>query len=177
MAFVYTSSTTINVSEDPLIPEIGRFVSVYDGGGIFSTDIQYFEETTQESVKGEIQEIELLSYNQPVSGLNIFQKDVNTITISGIAQNVIQGGSYKFLMPDKTIQILPADTTLQYDALVRWSPPPIKMVQVNHIIEVMIKKTPSSANYNQTLSVTQEIYWRLQYGLQAFQSALAKGRL
>lgn len=173
--FNINSSTTVACTEDPDVPESGRLVSVYDGAGILTADIRYNSQTDV-TLEPSFNEIELISYNSPVSGLNVIQKDLTTLSIQGIAANVIQGGTYKFLMLDNSVRFLPADTSEDYDALIGWQPPPIKMVQVTHILNVKIKNAGLTDTI-ETLTVNQEIYWKYSVGLQSFHSALSRGRL
>lgn len=174
-SFMYSSSTTVPVTQDPDAVAFGRFVSAYDGAGLFTADINFYEEF--EAGTPILQEIELVSYNSPVNGFVVTQHNATTLRLSGTASNVIPGSFFTFLMPDKTIKVLPPDTTEDFDTLLAWNPPGPKMIQVTHTMDVRIKKTPSSSNYIETLNVTQEIYWRYQFGIQAFQSLLARGRL
>lgn len=174
-SFAYLSSTTVPVSQDPDAVTFGKFVSIYDGSGVFTSDISFYEELEVGSPI--FQNIELVSYNAPINGLTVSQKNLTTLTLTGTATNVIQGGYFKFLMPDKSIQFLPANTTEEYDALLEWSPPPVKVQEFTHTMQVRILKTPSSSNYIETLTATQEVYWRYEFGLQAFQTALSKGKL
>lgn len=175
MPFISTASTTVPVTQDPDPTEEGRFISVYDGVGVFTANIKFYEIIPPDTQ--EFQNIELVSYNSPVIGLSVSQFDLQTLQISGTIANVIQGGEFTFLMPDKSIQILPPDTPLVYDTLISWSPPSVKMITITHTLQVTIKKTPSTSNYTQTFTATQEVYWKYEYGLQSFQQALAKGRL
>lgn len=172
--FNVESSTTVLCAEDPGVPESGRLISVYDGIGELNANIRY--NTVSEIEGSYFNEIQLLSYNSPVNGLSIVQTDLTTLSLRGTATNVIQGGTYKFIMPDNSIKFLPANTTEDYDALIGWTPPPIKMVQVTHIINVKIKNI-GLPDTTETLVLNQEIYWRYQVGLYQFQTALAKGKL
>lgn len=173
--FNVISSTTVLCTEDPSVPESGRLASIYDGSGVLTADIQYNSQTDV-ALGPSFNEIQLVSYNSPVSGLTVIQKDLTTLSIQGTATNVIQGGTYKFLMHDNSVKFLPADTSEDYDALIGWQPPPIKMVQVTHILNVRIKNV-GAPDTIEVLTVNQEIYWRYSIGLQSFQSALSRGRL
>lgn len=174
--FNITSSTTVMCVEDPSVPESNRLVSIYDGIGTFTADIMYASQADPMQPFLTYNEIQLISYNSPVVGLSIVQTDLNTLSIQGISRNVIQGGTYKFLMPDNSVKFLPANTSEDYDALIGWEPPPIKMVQVTHFINVRIKNV-GLPDTMETLILNQEIYWRYQVGLYQFQTALAKGKL
>lgn len=170
-----SNTTTLPVSEDPDVPETGRLVSIYDGFG--NLDVQFlYNDELQPGVMTP-QQISLLNYNKPVDGIDITQVDDYILKIHGTAQNVIQGGTYKFLMPDNSIKFLPANTTEEYDALIGWSPPPIKMQQVTHIIQIRIAGNDPLYGRNETLMFNQEIYWKYSLGLQSFQNALSKGKL
>jgi len=175
MPFTSVASTTVAVTQDPDPTESGRFISVYDGAGMFTADIKFYEIIPPDTQ--EFQNIELVSYNSPAIGLAVSQFDNQTLRISGAVSNAIQGGQFQFLMPDKSIQILPADTSLLYDTIISWSPPSVKVITITHTLEIRIKKIPSTLNYVETFIATQEVYWKYEYDLQAFQQALAKGRL
>lgn len=176
--FQYSSYTTILTSEDPSDPGMtGRFISIYDDYGLFHADIQYYEidETTSTNV---FQNIELVSYNSPINGITVSNLDEQTLRISGTATGVIGGNEFKFLMLDNTILVSNEIIDQEYLALTSWQPPSVRIVTLQHNLEVKIKSSVYPYNeYNKTLSVTHDVYWKLQRGITLFQEALAKGVL
>lgn len=178
--FDVTCSNSVSVYEDPDTPEVTRFLSAYDGIGTFSADIRYYEKLTSNPEDPVVyKEIEVESYDAPFQGFTTTQVDSTTIRISGTATNVIAGslGQFTYLMPDKSIQILPANTTEEYDAVVAWSPPTVRMQVKTHTLNVKVKNGVVIPTYNAILVATQEIYWYRQFGISAFQLALSKGKL
>lgn len=175
MALVITSSTTVIPVEAPPEEVPTGFVAVYENSGVFTAELSYEMELTP---GGPLEKVPftLVSYTSPFEGFVASQKDDNTIRITGTATQVFDGSSYDFLMPDGSIQTLQSDTTDDFLALVKWSPPEIKYKVVSHAITAEIID-PILGPSIMSFSLEQDVYWRLVSALQAFRSLLARGSL
>ena len=174
--FKYSSYTSVTVDEDPSDPGMtGRFISIYDDLGVFHADIQ-FEEIDEATSLATLQNIEIVSYNAPIVGITVSQLDQQTLRISGTATGVIGDNQFKFLMSDNSIRISNKIIDEKYLALTSWQPPSIRMVTLQHTLEVKVKSI-TVPEYTKTFTATHNVYWKLQRGISAFQEALAKGVL
>lgn len=174
--FDYTSSTTVVTDEDPSNPEMtGRFISIYDDFGVFTADIKFYEQN-ESTATNVFQNIEIVSYNAPIAGITVSQFDQQTIRISGTATGVIGDNEFKFLMPDNTILTTNKIIDETYLALTSWQPPSIRMVTLQHVLEVKVKSI-MFPEYYKTFTASHDVYWKLQRGISAFQEALHRGVL
>lgn len=171
---VKTSSTTLQVYEDPDSAIDTQFVSIYENAGVFTADIKIVE-IIQPNMDQQLQNIELVSYNSPVAGLTVSQIDLQTLRLSGTASNVFGGSSFRLLMNDGSIQT--TSTLGNYKAVVGWSPPSVRIKAVSHQFQIRVKKTNPAENYIKPVIITQDIYWRYQLAVQAFRDAVAGGTL
>lgn len=171
---VKTSSTTLQVYEDPDTAGYTQFVSIYENVGVFTADVKIVE-VIQPSMEQIFQDIELVSYNTPVQGLTVSQLDLQTLRLSGTATNVFAGSNFRLLMNDGSIQT--SSELGNYKAVIGWSPPSIRIKNVSHEFQIRVKKTNPIENYVKPVTITQDIYWRYQLGVQAFRDAVAGGVL
>jgi hypothetical protein len=175
MAFKFTSSTTFPVTEDPDVA-VESFTSVYESLGEFTANITYEELNVATNLVVQRQ-IELISYTPPYQGLAASQFDAQTIKLTGVAQGVFAGSMYRFIMPDNSVKVLPMDTTEQFDALISWAPPAIRVITMTHEFQIKIKYDTPELDTIETVTIQQDVYWRYQIGLQAFRDLLARGTI
>ena len=146
--------------------------AVYEGGGAFSVDITF--SATSPSVAT----VSLISFQSTLEGTTVTQISPNTLRLSGNALNVFTDAYYQFIMPDKTLKILKADTTEKYLSLIKWEPPSTKILNATHSITYSVTSTDISELGGITTSVfDQDVFWQWRYALQQFGDLLSKGTI
>lgn len=146
--------------------------SVYEGGGVFSVDITF------SGISPAVTTVSLISFESTLEGTNVTQVTPDTFRLSGNALNVFTDAYYQFIMPDKTLKILRADTTEEYLSLVRWEPPSVKIFNAVHSITYLVTTTDLIELGGITTSVfNQDVFWQWRYALQQFSDLLAKGTI
>ena len=146
--------------------------AVYEGGGEFSVDITF------SGVSPAVATVELVSFQSTLEGTTLSQVAPNTFRLSGNALNVFTDAYYQFIMPDKTLKILKADTTEEYLSLIKWEPPSIKILNAVHSITYLVTSTDISELGGITTSVfNQDVFWQWRYALQQFNLVLSKGTI
>lgn len=148
--------------------------AVYEGSGAFSVDIQFT------AVDSGIATIELLSAVSTLQNTTITQISPNTLRLSGNASNVFTDAYYQFIMPDKSLKILKADTKEAYLSLIRWAPPAIKILHATHTITYLASQTGEFGELietTETVIFSQDVFWQWRYALQQFNTLLSKGTI
>jgi len=149
-----------------------KIKAVYEYGGPFSVNL-IFVNTPAVSVQ-------LISFTSTLNGTNVVQSGVNSFTLSGSAINLFNDAYYQFIMPDKTLKILKADTTETYLSLIKWEPPSVKMLTATHSITYLVTPLVPSAEelpYTTTSTFTQDIFWQWRIAIAQFRTVLAKGTI
>lgn len=155
---------------------VNTLEGVYENGPAFSVDITIQEEVIDESSIAyvDVPVIEATAVNLP-SGITI-NRYADKIRISGSPFNVFTDSFYQFVMKDRSLKILPADTTEPVLSLVRWSPPSTKVLyDVPYIIN--FKYMSNGVQMSNTVTILQDIYWKYDVAVQGFRNALAKGTI
>lgn len=152
---------------------------VYEGS-TFSFDVVYQLYTPTMSGDTESQtdvltKIDLLEYTSDSNGLQATKLNDNTIRISGACTGVFTDAYYKFLMPDKTVKILPANTIENFLALIEWSIPNTKIKTINHTLKVKVTDVEHNSNEERTNMFSQTVYWKYETALAQFRAILSKG--
>ena len=153
---------------------------VYEGGDLFSVDIGFTvpipgpgEEITYEPVTI----TKLVSAQSDIAGVT-FTKVENTIRISGSATGVFVDAYYQFIMKDKSLKILPANTQEPYLSIVKWSPPSVKYIyDVPYTIKIKYTSPTTLSETEETITILQDIYWTYPPAVAAFKALLAKGTI
>jgi hypothetical protein len=100
--------------------------TIYESGGTFSVNLvfAYIPDSELDTVT----DIALsnLSTLSGIEGVTVTLVNSHTINFSGSVDNIFTDAYYRFLMPDNTIKVLPANTEEFYLALIEYSPPVIK---------------------------------------------------
>ena len=136
-------------------------------------------QTIGETVTETVVDVELISYDGN-SGYTATQFDATKILVSGVPSSVFTDQTFKFLMDDmKTVKVLPANTTESYSALIGWTPPVVKELDINHTVLLKLTYQEGSVQKSavQAFSLPQKVRWRLDYGLNAFNTFLSKGKV
>jgi hypothetical protein len=78
-------------------------------------------------------------------------------------------------MKDKSLKILPADTSESVLSIVRWSPPSTKVLyDVPYVINFKYTSL-NEGEISSTITILQDIYWAYGPALAGFRNAIAKG--
>lgn len=108
------------------------------------------------------------------SGFIVTQDDESSFTVSGVWKSAFSDEIFRFLMPDlKTIKDLPRDTKEEFAALIRWQPPPVKVKSMQHSFTVFVEEEEEDAEY----TISQDVHWKYEPSLVAFQQLLARGTI
>jgi len=155
-----------------------KIKAVYEGGGPFSVNLTFAPVPVQGSSSSTVTTT-LISFTSTLDGTSVVQNGSNSFTLSGAAANVFTDAYYQFIMPDKTLKILKADTTEKYLSLIRWEPPSIKILTATHSITYLV--TPSALGedlpYTTTSIFTQDVFWQWRTAIAQFGTVLAKGTI
>lgn len=131
--------------------------------------------------------IEILKYEAECDGYTA-SKVGDNIVITGVPVQVFTDQVYTFLMKDmKTLKNLPPDTTEDYSALIRWIPPAIKEVTINHSITLIITYDEESTALGSvplngvtaivTFTIPQTVRWQYYPAVAQFRQLVAKGTI
>ena len=152
-----------------------RLKAVYENGDVFSVDLNFKDYTYMGELDPPIITsvvIDIVSFLPQVKGITCVKISSDTVRISGSAQSAFTDSFYQFIMRDKTLKILPADTTEDYLAIVRWSPPSIKSVDTISTLKLRVDNS-----IEETISISQLVQWYYPLAVQGFKNALAKGKI
>jgi hypothetical protein len=153
---------------------------VYEGGDLFSVDIGFAVPIPagEGSVTYEPVTItKIISMQSDVTGVT-FTKVGDTIRISGSATGVFVDAYYQFIMKDKSLKILPANTQEPYLSIVKWSPPSVKYIyDVPYTIKIKYTSATTPGETEETVTILQDIYWTYPPAVAAFKALLAKGTI
>jgi hypothetical protein len=151
---------------------------VYENGDPFSIDItlQELDPLTDPPTPIAIVLTEVSSKIN-VAGITIVKKSNDTINISGSPSSIFIDSYYQFIMPDKSLKILPVDTKETYLSIVKWSPPSVKQIY-DVPYEITLKYVSTlTGNVTETLTILQDIYWSYPPAVAGFKALLAKGTI
>jgi hypothetical protein len=151
---------------------------VYENGEAFSVDIQLRSPvTTTEGVTYNVVTItELVSSIINIDGIRVTQKSSDTLNITGSPSNVFVDAYYEFIMKDRSIKRLPANTTEDFLSIVRWSPPSTKLLEdVPYKIKLKYKVLPDTTINEETLTILQDVYWDRATSTASFRKFVARG--
>lgn len=161
--------------------------AVYEYGAAFSVDVNFYDESVDELGATVITPINIQSFTFTPYDKNLkcAKKANDTVTISGSIGETFTDAYYNFLMPDKTVKTLPMNTNETFLALVKWSPPRTKHIEVQHVLS-MTYKLDSTMTTNPALVQTpitaqknfqQGIYWNYSIAVAQFQNLVSKGSI
>jgi hypothetical protein len=158
---------------------VNTLEGVYENGSTFSVDIAIQEEVIVESSIAyiDVPVTSVTASNLP-SGITV-SKFTDKIRISGSPFSVFTDSFYQFVMKDRSLKILPVDTTEPVLAIVRWSPPSTKIAyDVPYTINLKYMSSGvSSVEVSETITILQDIYWNYGVAVTGFRNALAKGTI
>ena len=149
---------------------------VYENAGAFSVDITIQEEdlSGEVPVYVNVPVTQVISSNPPF-GITISKQGSN-IRISGSPSKIFTDSFYQFAMKDRSIKILPANTTEPTFGLIRWSPPSTKIAyDVPYVIN--FKYSSNGIEILETITILQDIYWDYGVAITEFSNVLAKETL
>jgi hypothetical protein len=177
MGLKYTETVSEVVTIAPVLAGDTNLLPLYENSTQYSAAFKYTNIDPLTLLETEL-EIQLISYSGP-NGFSATQTSNKIVTISGMTQQVFLDAYYQFVMPDGSIEILPANTTKEFAALIKWSPPATKSTTVTHSLTLLIKADPilGTPQSQQTFSLQQTVYWKYQQSLANFQNLLSRGTL
>lgn len=161
-----------------------RLYSVYDEGATFTQVINIID-VPPPVAEGMPEEeprtftVELLSstMGQPTISFTV-DEEASTGTFVGRAQDSFPDQYYQFIMPDKSLKILPKTTTEDFLAIVRWNPPNTKIITISHTFKLKITYTDILGGEEElTFTYLQDVYWVWQPALAAFRDFVNKGKI
>lgn len=161
-----------------------RIKAAYEYGAAFSIDVNFWDETVDELGLAVITPIIINAFTFTASDSNItcVKKSNDTLTISGKFGETFTDAYYNFLMKDKTVKTLPMNTKEEFLALVKWSPPGVKHLEVQHTLSMNYRLvTPpigqGVSNINAQKTFQQGVYWSYPIAVGQFQALVAKGSI
>lgn len=151
---------------------------VYENGDPFSVDI-LLQEPDPSTDPPTLLPITITEFSADINiaGIKIVKKSDDTINISGSPSSIFIDSFYQFIMPDKSLKILPADTKETYLSIVKWSPPSVKYIyDVPYQIKLKYVSTLTGVTI-ETLTILQDIYWTYPPAVAGFKALLARGTI
>lgn len=134
--------------------------TTYNGSttsGTFSVQVKFGEEGAEQVLDPTY----ISSSSQTELGLSVTTSP-STFTIQGKAKDEFAGSYYEFAMKDKSLKILPPDTSEDFYALVRYKMPTPTFLETQHTLTIGIPQDPITAAPATTATLT--IYqWCLWY--------------
>lgn len=100
------------------------------------------------------------SYDWASIGLTFSKPNAYTVRLTGPGTQVFTDQYYRFVLPDLTQQVLPADTTVPYYSLVRYKKPSSNTVTLSYPFSVTIPSTYGSGSTTvESISMSQTFWW------------------
>ena len=159
---------------------VSRIKAIYEYGDPFSVDFKFEDRVILEGSPDVITPaiIEIVSTNLPVSGISVVKIASDTLRISGTPSQVFTDSYYEFIMKDKSIKILPPNTTEEFLSIITWSPPLTKFIDTTYVLNlnVALSTTPTIQTL-EVLNLSQGVYWYYPTAVQAFRTLLSKGTI
>ena len=148
---------------------VSRIKAIYEYGDPFSVDFKFEDRVILEGSPDVITPaiIEIVSTNLPVSGISVVK-----------IASVFTDSYYEFIMKDKSIKILPPNTTEEFLSIITWSPPLTKFIDTTYVLNlnVALSTTPTIQTL-EVLNLSQGVYWYYPTAVQAFRTLLSKGTI
>lgn len=158
-----------------------RIKAVYEYGNSFSIELKFVEYSIDPATQLPIElpvVISDITFNPYTTGITCIKMSDDVLKISGKLDAIFTDALYKFVMPDRTTKILPANTTEEYLTLASWSPPSEKRKDISHALSLTYTASDQpTTSITQTMNIQQEIHWSYGIAVSNFQSLLAKGTI
>ena len=155
--------------------------AAYEYGAAFSVDVNFWDESVDEL--GVITNTPIIIDNFTFvpydTNVKCVKKNNNTLTISGSIGETFKDSYYQFLMNDKSVKTLPMNTTEKFAAIVKWSPPSTKHVEIVHTLNMTYKLDVTTVQPSITVdkSFQQGIYWNYGIATNQFRGLVSKGTI
>lgn len=102
------------------------------------------------------------SYNFGQYGITMSKPNAYTVRLTGPATNVFTDQYYKFVLPDLSQQILPADTTVEFLSMVRYQKPSNISTTLSYPFTVTIPASyGSGSTTNESATISHTLYWSI----------------
>jgi len=178
------------VSPDPIanitdpegggLPEPGKlYLPTIYAGTDYSVDIQFSVEYYGEegAVEGTtVASNVITTFNFTEYGMTAVKLNASTYRISGSFSNAFPDEYYEFKMKNGSLQVLPANTTEDFLALVEYNMPQPVTIRQEFLFNVSAPATfNGSPNINWPFTMFQWVVWRYQTAVTNVKSLVSRG--
>jgi len=111
-------------------------------------------------------------YNFAAKGINVTYLG-NVVRLSGTFSSTFAGEYYEFVLNDNTLQALPADTTQDFKALVRYKMP--NSITQNNQYAFSVTGPGETGNVTLQANIGQWIVWKYQTAVTNIQTLVSQG--
>lgn len=156
-----------------------RIKAVYEYGGSFSVELKFIEYSVDPILLTAIESpvvISQFAFTPYDSGIKCEKLSDDTLKISGDLGMIFTDSVYNFIMPNRTIKALPANTTEKFLTITSWTPPSQKIRDIAHQLSVTYTSTGVTTT-TESITINQEIHWRYSTAVAGFRALLAKGSI
>lgn len=102
------------------------------------------------------------SYDWASIGVTYSKPNAYTVRLTGPGTNVFTDQYYRYVLPDLTQQVLPADTTVPYYSLVQYQKPSSNSVTLTYPFNVTIPSTYGSGSTTvESVSMSHTYWWAI----------------
>lgn len=193
VAVVFTNQSGFeSVSPDPLAivtdpeggsqPEPGTlYLPTIYAGTTYSIDVQftvkYYDPIAPETLVGTSPASNVTTtFNFAQFGMTAVKVNASTYRISGTYSNAFPDEYYRFKMKNNTLQVLPANTTEDFLALVEYNMPQPVTTNKEMLFNVSAPaEFNGSPNINWPFTMYQWVVWRYQSAVASVQSLVNQG--
>lgn len=178
MAYTLTVGNAVGFPSPPLSQAEPIPDDVYEGTQ-FSFDLVYQSIGIDLETASEYNaptDVNISSFSSTASGVTCTKINNTTLRIGGTAPSIDASDTYyKFLMPDNSVKVLPANTTEKYKALIEWSPPNNTIINASYSLTAIVTNLDNSSVDTVTSSFSHDSHWVIGNAINQFYSLLSKG--
>lgn len=170
---------TTNDPEGGSVAPPNRIKAVYEYGGVFSVELKFIEYSVDPMLLTSIESpvvISAFTFTPYDSGVKCEKLSDDTLKISGDLGIIFTDSVYNFIMPDRTIKTLPANTSEQFLTITSWTPPNEKVRDIAHQLSVTYTSSDVPAT-TESITISQEIHWKYSTAVAGFRALVAKGTI
>lgn len=147
--------------------------SVYEGNPFsFTLKFEYYTDD-EIPTQGNILSSNCLTDLSNV-GVNVNKVSANTYIFSGSYSNVIKGAIYTFVMKNGEVKNLPADTTEDFKAIIKFKLPPLVQKILN--VDFQLALQGPSGNLEAQANTLQYVHYSYSSAITAFKNLVSRGR-
>lgn len=162
---------------DPADPEFSNYFPSVFKGDFFEFQIVFSYQTSDEiPVPGDILNV---SFTSPFPEVQINVTSTNpssfTLRIIGPITSIFLDEIFRFLLSNRTLVNLPSSTTEEFDTIVSWSAPVVKIDLAEYTFEVDFDD-PVTGPGSSTIEFEQFCYWNFVPSLNSFSDLVTRGK-